>query len=160
MTEKEKMEKAKLILANYDARISKIDIKPKNKYTKVTLSSRMYNEETDKRETTKIVFVDVVAIDFRINYFDSMRGAEAMGIYEITDRKFIERLVKENFERRKEIYLLEGDYNYDENDKYDMLNIFDVMDIFAEEKDSYHAYVQNVDAGAYIIVAKELQIVR
>lgn len=154
------MKKAKLVLANYDARISKIDIKPKHKFTKVILSSRMYNEVTDKKETSKIIFLDVAAIDFRINYFDNMRGAEGMGLYEITDRKFIEKLVKDIFERRKEIYLLEGDWDYDENDEYDMLNTFDVLDVFSEEKDSYHAYVQNVDAGVYIIVAKGIQIIR
>lgn len=154
------MKNTKLVLANYDARISKIDIKPKNKNTKVILSSRMYNEKTDQKETVKLVFVDVATIDFRINYFDNMIGAEAMGLYEIMDRKFIERLVKDNFERRKEIYLLEGDYNYDEDNEYDMLNSFDTTNIFSEEQDSYHAYVQNVDAGVYIIVAKEMQIIR
>lgn len=154
------MKKAKLVLANYDARISKIDIRPKNKHTKVILSSRMYNSETDQEETVKLVFVDVATIDFRINYFDNMIGAEVMGLYEITDRMFIEQLTKETFERRREIYLLQVDYNYDEDDEYDMLNTFDVSAIFAEEKDSYHAYVQNVDAGVYIVVAKELQIIR
>ncbi len=158
--EKQQIKKAKLILANYDASISKIDIKPRSKYTEVTLSSCMYNEETDIKEKVKIVFVDVAAIDFRINYFDSWSNEEAFGLYEITDKNFIERLVKEIFERRKELYLLEGDYNYDEDDEHDMLNTFDGMNTFSEEKDSYHAYAQNVDAGVYIIVAKGLQIVR
>ena len=107
------MKNAKLVLANYDARISKIDIKPKNKHTKIILSSRMYNEETDQKETVKLVFVDVAAIDFQINYFDNMIGAEVLGLFEIIDRNFIDVLVKEIFERRKEIYLLEGNYNYD-----------------------------------------------
>lgn len=62
------MEKRKLVLANYDARISKIDIKPKNKNTKIIFSSRMYNEETDIKETVKLIFEDVAAIDFRINF--------------------------------------------------------------------------------------------
>lgn len=154
------MEKLKLILANFDARISKIDIKPKNKNTKVIILSRMYNEKIDENETVKLIFEDVVAIDFRINYFDNMIGAEAFGLYEIMDRAFIERLAKNNFERRKEIYLLEGNYDYDEDDEYDMLNCFDIMKTFAEECDSYHAYVQYVDAGVYIIVAKGLEIVR
>lgn len=154
------MKKAKLVLANFDARISKIEIKPKNSETKVVFSSRMYNEETEQRENVKISFVDVAAIDFCINYFDNMIGAEAMGLYEITDKKFIGQVVKENFERRKEIYLLEGNYNYDESDEADMLNVFDLLGIFSKEKDSYHAYVQNVDAGVYIIVAKEMQMVR
>ena len=154
------MEKLKLILANFDARISKIDIKPKNKNTKVILLSRMYNEKIDDNETVKLIFEDVAVIDFRINYFDNMIGAEAFGLYEIMDRAFIERLAKNNFERRKEIYLLEGNYDYDEDDEYDMLNCFDIMNTFAEECDSYHTYVQYVDAGVYIIVAKGLEIVR
>lgn len=124
------MKKAKRILANYDARISKIDIKPKNKHTKVILSSQMYHEEMDQKEAVKLIFVDVAAIDFRMNYFESMMGIEAMGLYEVTDKTFIERLVKEIFERRKEIYLLEGDYNYDEDDEADMLNSFDEIHIF------------------------------
>ena len=103
---------------------------------------------------------DVAVIDFRINYFDNMIGAEAFGLYEIMDRAFIERLAKNNFERRKEIYLLEGNYDYDEDDENDMLNCFDIMNTFAEECDSYHTYVQYVDAGVYIIVAKGLEIVR
>lgn len=156
--EKPRMKQGRLVVANYDARISKININPKNKHTKVIISSQMYNEETARKETVKLVFVNVATIDFRINYFDNMIGAEAMGLYEIVDRRFIEQVVKENFERRKEIYLLEGNYNYDEDDEHDMLNMIDVLDIFYEEKDSYHAYVQNVDAGVYIIVAKELQI--
>ena len=153
------MEKAKLILANFDARISKIDIKPKNKNTKVILSSRMYNEKIDENETVKLIFKDVATIDFRINYFDNMIGAEVFGLYEIMDRAFIEMLAKNNFERRKEIYLLEGNYDYDEDDEHDMLNSFDIMNTFAKECDSYHTYVQNVDAGVYIIVAKGLEIV-
>lgn len=154
------MTKAKLVLANYDARISKIDIKPKNTNTKVTISSQMFNEEADRKEQVKLVFSDVAMIDFRINFFDNMIGAEAMGLYEIEDAGFAEGLAKENFERRKAIYLLEGHYNYDENDQCDMLNSFDMMGIYAEEKESYHAYVQNVDAGVYIIVAKSFQVVR
>jgi len=153
------MKKAKLVLANYDARITKIDIKPKNTETKVIFSSRMYNEKTDRSETIKFCFVDVAAIDFQINCFDNMVGAEAMGLYEITDKKFIEQVVKGNFERRKEVYLLEGDYNYDESDEADMLNVLDLTGVFSKEKDNYHAYVQNVDAGVYIIVAKEFQMV-
>ena len=152
------MEKSKLVLANFDARISKIDIKPKNDKTKVIISSRMYDEEIDKVKTTKITFVDVAAIDFRINYFDNMIGAEAFGLFEITDSSFKEKLVREIFERRREVYLLQGNYDYDEEDEHDMLNMFDVYKSFEEEKDSYHTYVQNVDAGVYVIVAKEIAV--
>ena len=97
---------------------------------------------------------------FRINFFESLIGAESCGLYEIMDRAFIDQMVQANFARRKEVYLLEGDYNYDEDDEHDMLNVLDLMGTFAAEKDSYHAYVQNVDAGVYIVVAKGVQIVR
>ena len=149
------MEKAKLVLANFDARISKIEIKPKNNRTKVVISSRMFDNEP-----VKLVFEGVAAIDFRINYFDNMIGAEVLGLYEITDQSFIDRVVKDTFERRKEIYLLEGDYDYEEDDENDMLNVLDLGGDFSGEKELYHAYVQNVDAGVYIIVAKQLRIVR
>ena len=46
----------------------------------------------------------VAAVDFRVNYFDNMIGAEVMGLYQIEDRAFVEKLVKDIFERRKEIY--------------------------------------------------------
>ena len=154
------MTKANCILPNFDARISKIDIRPKNQHTKVTISSRMYNLETDMPENVKLVFADVAAIDFRINYFDNMIGAEVLGLYEIIDRKFIDQLVQDNFERRKELYLLEGNYNYDEEDPHDMLNTFDLMGTYEDEKDHYRTFVQNVDAGVYIIVAKEFQVIR
>ena len=86
LMERETMKNAKLVLANYDARISKIDIKPKNKHTKIILSSRMYNEETDQKETVKLVFVDVAAIDFQINScifstFQYFRAFPPTGIY-------------------------------------------------------------------------------
>ena len=46
--EQRRMKNANLILANFDARLSKIEVKPKSEQTKVTLSTRMYNEETDE----------------------------------------------------------------------------------------------------------------
>ena len=152
------MKKGKLILANFDARISDITIKPKNTRTKIIMKSKMY-DESDEEKNVKIVFSDVAAIDFRINFFDNMIGAEVLGLYQIEDKSFVDALVKNIFERRKEVYLLEGDYNYDEEDSADMLNVLDLGGKFGEESDSYHAYVQNVDAGVYIIVAKHFEVI-
>lgn len=45
------------------------------------------------KETVKIIFLDVAAIDFRINYFDNSIGAEGCGLYQIMDGKFVEKLV-------------------------------------------------------------------
>ena len=152
------MKKGKLILANFDARISDIAIKPKNTRTKIIMKSKMY-DESDEQKNVKIVFSDVAAIDFRINFFDNMIGAEVLGLYQIEDKSFVDNLVKNIFERRKEIYLLEGHYNYDEDEPADMLNVLDLGGGFKQEADSYNAYVQNVDAGVYIIVAKKFEVI-
>lgn len=152
------MKKAKLVLANFDARIPNISIRPKNVSTKVTISCKMYDASLKVEKLVKIVFTGVAAVDFRINYFDNMIGAEAFGLYQIEDKVFIEKLVREIFERRKEIYLLEGHYDYDENEPADLLNVMDLYGDFTKDMDSYSAYIQNVDAGVYIIVAKEMKV--
>ena len=152
------MKKGKLILANFDARISDITIKPKNTRTKIIMKSKMY-DESGEQKNVKIVFSDVAAIDFRINFFDNMIGAEVLGLYQIEDNSFVDNLVKNIFERRKEIYLLEGHYNYDEDEPADMLNVLDLGGRFKQEADSYNVYVQNVDAGVYIIVAKKFEVI-
>ena len=153
------MKKAKLVLANFDARISNISLRPKNLSTKVTISCKMYDTSLKVEKLVKIVFSGVAAVDFRVNYFDNMIGAEVCGLYQIEDSVFIEKLVRDIFERRKEVYLLEGHYDYDENEPADMLNVMDLYGDFTKNRDSYSAYVQNVDAGVYVIVAKEMQVI-
>lgn len=154
------MKKAELILANFDARIPKIEIRPKNIDTKVVFSSKMYDEETDEIISVKIHFTNVAAIDFRVNLFDCMIGAEAFGLYCIRDKEFIQSVTRGIFDRRKEMFLFEGNYNYDEDDEHDMLNSFDVSGDFSNSMDDYAAFVQNVDGGEYIIIAKQVQVER
>lgn len=154
------MKKGKLVLANYDARIFNISVKPKNKNTKVIFSSKMYDIASDEKKTVKIIFSEVAAIDFRINFFDSLIGCEACGLYQIEEKLFVKRLVREIFERRKEIYLLEGDYNYDEDEPNDMLNMLDLDGTFMKDINDYSVYIQNVDAGVYIVVAKDIQVLQ
>lgn len=153
------MKTGKLLVKNFDARISKIEIEPKGASSKIAILSKMYDENTDKKTNVKIIFDDVAAIEFCINYFDNMMGAEAFGLYEIADIDFVDSVVKRNFERRREVYLLEGDYEYNPNEPADMLNAFDLLGIYQKEKEKYHAFIQNVDAGVYIIIAKGYQIV-
>ena len=154
------MKKAELILANFDARIPKIEIKPKNIDSKVVFSSKMYDEENGEKISVKIHFSNVSAIDFRINLFDCMIGAEAFGLYCIRDKGFIESITRGTFDRRKEVFLLEGDYNYDEDDEHDMLNCFDVLGDFSKNIDDYAAFVQNVEGSEYIIIAKQVRVER
>lgn len=89
-----------------------------------------------------------------------MIGAEAFGLYCVDNKDFIKSIVKGIFYRRKEIYLIEGSYNYDEYDEHDILNCLDISGEFKESINEYKAYIQNVDAGVYIIIAKDIQIER
>lgn len=154
------MKAGRLLVKNFDARIPKIEIKPKGSNSKIVVLSNMYDENSDKKINVKINFDDVAAIEFCINYFDNMIGAEALGLYEIEDIDFVDSVVKRNFERRREVYLIEGDYAYDPSEPADMLNVFDLLGIYQKEKEKFHAFVQNVDAGVYIIIAKGYQIVQ
>ena len=154
------MKAGKLLVKNFDARIPKIEIKPKGVGSKIVVRSKMYDENDDRKIDVKINFDGVAAIEFCVNFFDNLIGAEALGLYEIEDIDFVDSVVKRNFERRREVYLLEGDYEYDPSEPADMLNVFDLSGIYQKEKEKYHAFVQNVDAGVYIIIAKGYQIVR
>ena len=128
--------------------------------TQKVFSSKMYDEENGEKISVKIHFSNVSAIDFRINLFDCMIGAEAFGLYCIRDKGFIESITRGTFDRRKEVFLLEGDYNYDEDDEHDMLNCFDVLGDFSKNIDDYAAFVQNVEGGEYIIIAKQVRVER
>ena len=152
------MKAGRLLVKNFDARIPKIEIKPKGSSSRVAVFSKMFDEDKCKKTNVKIIFDDVAAIEFCINYFDNMIGAESFGLYEIEDIDFIDSVVKRNFERRREVYLLEGDYEYNPSEPADMLNTFDLFGIYQKEKEKYHAFVQNVDAGVYIIIAKGYNI--
>ena len=146
------MKSGKLLVKNFDARIPKIEIKPKGSDSKIVVFSKMYAENDGKKMNVKIDFNDVSAIEFSVNYFDTMIGAEALGLYEIEDVDFVNSVVKRNFERRREVYLFEGDYDYNSSEPADMLNVFDLLGIYQKEKEKYHAFVQNLDAGVYIII--------
>ena len=43
------MKAGKLLVKNFDARISKIEIKPKGAGSKIAIYSKMYDENTDKK---------------------------------------------------------------------------------------------------------------
>ena len=53
------MKKGKLILANFDARISDITIKPKNTRTKIIMKSKIY-DESDEEKNVKIVISELI----------------------------------------------------------------------------------------------------
>ena len=102
------MKAGRLLVKNFDARIPKIEIRPKGSNSKIVIHSKMYDENDGKKISVKINFDDVAAIEFCVNFFDDLIGAEACGLYEIEDMDFVDSVVKRNFERRKEVYLWKG----------------------------------------------------
>ena len=88
------MATANRILANFDARISEIKIIPENSATKIVIESKMRDQLSGESKIVKIVFSNVAAIDFRINFFDSAVGSEAAGLYQIVEKQFIENYVE------------------------------------------------------------------
>ena len=75
----------------------------------------------------------------------------------------LHKLSKETIEyekSRKEIFLLEDNYNYEEEAENDMLNCFDVSGVFSQNIEKYAAFIQNVEGGVYIIIAKQMQVER
>lgn len=154
------MQAGRLILKNFDARIPKIEIEPNGSGSKIVVSSKMYDENDDKAIHAEIHFDEVAAIEFCVNYFDNGVGSEGAGLYEIADMDFVDSVVRRNFERRKEVYLLESDYAYNPSDPADLLNSFDLFGRYQKEKHTYRAFVQNVDAGVYVIIAKGVRILR
>ena len=118
-----------------------IEVKPNNSKTgtQVTIVSKMYDETIGGKVKTKLVFKDVAGIDFRVNYIDSFIGCEAFGLFCFDDKDIILEIMHDIFRRRKEIYLLEGDYDYDEEDEADVLNIFDLDGKFSKKFDQYKA---------------------
>ena len=151
--------KTKLILNNHDARIHKIDINPKNIDTSIVLYTKIYDEDVKKIIKCKLLFKEVSAIDFQINYFDNCIGSEGYGLYEIIENTYKKNLINKVFDYRKEMFLKCG-YNYDENDKHDILNYKNGLNQFSKKIKDYHLYVQNVDAGVYIILSKKVEIIK
>lgn len=141
------MKSGKLLVKNFDARIPKIEIKPKGSDSKIVVFSKMYAENDGKKMNVKIDFNDVSAIEFSVNYFDTMIGAEALGLYEIEDVDFVNSVVKRNFERRREVYLFEGDYDYNSSEPADMLNVFDLLGIYQKEKEKVSCFRSESGCG-------------
>lgn len=150
--------KTRLILNNFDARINKIELKPKGGKTQIVMSTKMFDITTDKKINVKIKFMEVCAINFQINSFNNCVGSESFGLYEVQDKTYKIQFIDGIFDNRKKVFLDEGDYNYNEKDYYDLLNNRDGINNFEKEIDEYKLFIQNVDAGTYSILAKNIEI--
>ena len=113
--------KSKLILKTFDGTMNKVNINQKSDDTKIEFNIKYYNEE-DILTNALIIFKGVIAIDFQINYFDNFICSELFGFYEIFDDTDKINMIEKIFNERLEVFLYNGDYNYNHKDENNMLN--------------------------------------
>lgn len=143
--------KWKLILNLYDGTMKKLNITPKFKKSKVEFKVEYYNKD-DILVKASIIFKDVIAIDFQINYFDNYIGSELGGFYEILDKKAKITMVEKIFNNRLESYLYDGDYTYGPNED-GMIDYRANIDDILKEIDKYKLYQQQTQGGIFYILA-------
>ena len=141
-------------MSTYDARLSQLKVMSKCVKTRVSYKLTMY-DELEQKVDKKMIFGDVVAIEFRMNYFDEPIGAECCGFYERLDKTEKEAMLERNFDFRRDAFLLHGDYNYDSEDEADLLNYRVSIDEIKEKLEEYRLFEQQTTGGVYLILAKE-----
>ena len=152
------MKRSQLLLPTFDAQLTELKIVPKCDNTVISYKLKMYDEDLQRRVTKIMRFEDVVAIEFQMNYFENLIGAEVCGFYEIFQPKRKKSLLERNFITRKDHYLFHGDYDYDPDDQHDILNYRENIECVLRELDGYHLYDQQTIGGSYLILAKRWSI--
>ncbi len=151
--------KSQLLIKTYDGSLTIFKVKPKCHRTKVEFDIKYYDYDGDGAlKKAKLLFHDVISIDFAVNYFDNYIGAELFGFFEIFDRKFKKDLLEKIFNERREGYLFHGDYNYDPEEEADMLNYRENFKEVEATLDEYHLYQQQTQGGIYYILAKGYEL--
>ncbi|MBQ8518955.1 MAG: hypothetical protein IJ455_05040 [Agathobacter sp.] len=152
------MEKSKQLMRTDDACLSELKVKPKCMHTKVSYKLTMYDEELQQKVNKVMTFEDVVAIEFRMNYFDNPIGAECCGFYEIFVQEEKEAMLERNFDFRRESFLFHEDYDYDPEEEADILNYRESIDEIRENIGEYRLFEQQTTGGVYLILAKEWSV--
>ena len=75
------MKRSQLLLPTFDAQLTELKIIPKCNNTIISYKLKMYDEDLPRRVTKIMRFEDVVAIEFQMNYFENLIGAEVCGFY-------------------------------------------------------------------------------
>ena len=144
---------AKLLLRNFDGTMGRLEMTVRGGQTQAVFHTRFWNEADELTEAA-LVFSEVIAVSFAVNYFDNPMGAELFGLYEIEDGAEKARLVRENFETRRRNFLLAGYDGYDPEDPHDLLNDQTEMGRVLGKIGRYHLYEQQTQGGTYRLLAR------
>ena len=149
--------KSKLLIKTFDGSLLRLKLRPKCLNSIVEFDLKYYDYDGEDDATlikAKIVFSEVVAIDFELNLFDNYIGAELFGFYEIFNQEKKKEMIEKIFQTRLQGFLYHGDYdNYDANEESDMLNYMHPIDEICKKLDKYHLYQQQTQGGIYYILA-------
>ena len=151
---------SRLLIKTFDGSLLNLKLKPKCLDSIVEFDIKYYDYDGDESlMKAKLLFKEVVAIDFEINLFDNYIGAELFGFYEIFHVEKKKEMVEKIFKTRLEGFLYHGDYNYDAREENDMLNWRKPIDNLFENLEKYHLYQQQTQGGIYYILASGYNIV-
>jgi len=154
-------EKSKLLIKTFDGSLKNLKVKPKGINSIVEFTIQYYDYEVEESLVkAKVIFYEVVSIDFEVNLFDNCIGAELFGFYEIFQEEKKKELVEKIVRNRRDGFLYHGNYDYDETDENDMLNWRGPMEKLYENIKEYHLYQQQTEGGIYYILANRFEIIR
>ncbi|GEM_PF-3458158 len=161
MSKKHK-KRSKLLFPTYDAHLFSAGYTPeyRGKSRCVFLLNEIWNEEEQKNYSAHLEFRKVAAMEAVLNVAEDGIGADVGGLYEIFGKKQKIALLERIFQRKKELWLLPGDYDYDEDDSNDSLNYREDLERFQRKKNlkKYHLYLLEKQGGGFLILAKKYKI--
>lgn len=159
---KNKKQKSKLIFPCQDAHLFSAGYAPEYERQSrlVFLLSEVWDEERQTHICAHVEFRRVAAFEAVLNVFDDPIGADVGGLYELKGKKRKKALLERVFTRRRELWLLPGDYDYDSDDPWDCLNSRDELERFERKKNlkKYRLFLLEKQGGGFLILARDCEI--
>ena len=159
---KNKKQKSTLLLPCADAHLFSAGYAPEFEQQSrlVFLLSEIWDEARQKNICAHLEFRRVAAFEAVLNVFDDGIGADVGGLYELKGKNRKRALLERVFVRRRELWLLPGDYDYDPDDEWDVLNSRDDLERFERKKNlkKYRLFLLVKQGGGFLILARDMQI--
>ena len=159
---KDKKQKGRLILPCQDAHLFSAGYSPEfeRQSRLVFLLSDLWDEEGQKTVCAHLEFRRVAAFEAVLNVFDDPMGADVGGLYELKGKGRKRALLERCFARRRELWLLPGNYDYDPDASWDVLNSREALERFSRKKNlkKYRLFLLLKQGGGFLILARDCQV--
>ena len=157
-----KKQKAQLLLPTHDAHLFSAGYSPEYQRQSrlVFLLSELWDEERQQHTCAHMEFRQVAAFEACLNVFDDPMGADVVGLYELFGKKKKIALLERCFQRRRDMWLLPGNYDYDPEDPWDVLNSREELEHFERKKNlkKYRLFLLEKQGGGFLILARDYQV--